>query len=303
MGALRYTHGGAAAQGVSRHYNALLTLRKTPSCAKKFSVEECDGYASAAPPSYSKYLCSLEEEFHCSGFFYSQAAPQVAPTAVAAPKANQTAKPAPKANQTANAAPTVNQTAKPAPKDAAAADPASKVNQTANAAPKVNQTAKPAPKDAPAAKAAPKHAPAAKGAPKAAPTGKPVSKVKQTATPAPKASLVDMSPWSSGDTQALCQTNVRLLATKGTSLEQTSKGAAQHTTETETVEKLYRASYLPPPLFSTYPQKSSCDGAAARNLTGTALGISTIWWWMAVALFGMSAVVSFAEWVYGQGIK
>jgi hypothetical protein len=46
----------------------LHNIRATPACAKKFSVEECDGYESAPP--YTSFLKAMESDFRCSGFCY-----------------------------------------------------------------------------------------------------------------------------------------------------------------------------------------------------------------------------------------
>merc|ERR1719159_456519 len=46
----------------------LHNIRASPECAKKFSVEECDGYESAPP--YTSFLKTLESDFRCSGFCY-----------------------------------------------------------------------------------------------------------------------------------------------------------------------------------------------------------------------------------------
>jgi len=46
----------------------LHNIRRTPSCASKFSVEECPGYEDAAP--YTSFLKTMETQFRCSGFCY-----------------------------------------------------------------------------------------------------------------------------------------------------------------------------------------------------------------------------------------
>jgi len=46
----------------------LYNIRLQPECLKKFSVEECDGYADAPP--YTTMLKSMETDFRCSGFCY-----------------------------------------------------------------------------------------------------------------------------------------------------------------------------------------------------------------------------------------
>merc|ERR1719198_2746783 len=46
----------------------LQNIRADPSCASKFSVEECNGYEDAAP--YTNFLKGMENSFRCSGFCY-----------------------------------------------------------------------------------------------------------------------------------------------------------------------------------------------------------------------------------------
>lgn len=46
----------------------LQNLRATPECAKKFSIEQCDGYEEAAP--YTIFLKGMENNFRCAGFCY-----------------------------------------------------------------------------------------------------------------------------------------------------------------------------------------------------------------------------------------
>lgn len=46
----------------------LQTIRHKPTCAKKYSVVECDGYAEATP--YTNYLKVMEKNLRCSGFCY-----------------------------------------------------------------------------------------------------------------------------------------------------------------------------------------------------------------------------------------
>jgi hypothetical protein len=62
--------GMASTHLTSRYYYQLLTLRQTPECAKKASVEECAGVSAAAPAEYTSYLKSLEFGLHCTGFCY-----------------------------------------------------------------------------------------------------------------------------------------------------------------------------------------------------------------------------------------
>merc|ERR1719155_351346 len=69
----------------------LHNIRARPDCAKKFSVEECDGYESAPP--YTSFLKAMESDFRCSGFCFKAnplagapaAAPAAAPPAKVAP--------------------------------------------------------------------------------------------------------------------------------------------------------------------------------------------------------------------------
>merc|ERR1719433_1253329 len=46
----------------------LHNIRRTPSCASRYSVEECPGYEDAAP--YTNFLKTMETQFRCSGFCY-----------------------------------------------------------------------------------------------------------------------------------------------------------------------------------------------------------------------------------------
>lgn len=46
----------------------LHNIRRMPSCANKFSVEECPGYEDAPP--YTSMLKAMESNFHCAGFCY-----------------------------------------------------------------------------------------------------------------------------------------------------------------------------------------------------------------------------------------
>jgi len=46
----------------------LQNIRQMPSCANKFSVEECPGYENAPP--YTTMLKNMENSFHCAGFCY-----------------------------------------------------------------------------------------------------------------------------------------------------------------------------------------------------------------------------------------
>eukprot|EP00927_Polykrikos_kofoidii_P001095 TRINITY_DN1039_c0_g1_i2.p1 TRINITY_DN1039_c0_g1~~TRINITY_DN1039_c0_g1_i2.p1 ORF type:complete len:412 (+),score=65.96 TRINITY_DN1039_c0_g1_i2:150-1238(+) len=44
----------------------LHNIRVTPECAKRISIEDCDGYDEAPP--YTTFLKAMEEKFQCSGF-------------------------------------------------------------------------------------------------------------------------------------------------------------------------------------------------------------------------------------------
>lgn len=56
-------------------------------------------------------------------------------------------------------------------------------------------------------------------------------------------------------------------------------------------------SHRPQALFSTMHYKQSCDGAAARALSFSAIGTSNVWCWMAMALIGTSASLGFGQWL------
>jgi len=164
--------GSPETRDVTLYYNSLLSLRQTPACAKQFSIEQCAGYAAAAPARYADYMKSLETNFRCSGFCYT------APGAVA--------------------------------------------------------------------------------------------QIALSATPA------------------------RALSSKPSFLskDQSSFGSKE-------VNRMHRASTLPPALFSQGVYKTSCDGAAARNLNFNALSICKVWWSTAFMLIGLSFVAGFAEWAGG----
>lgn len=61
----------------------LQNIRAQPECAKKWSIEECDGYEEAAP--YTYFLKGMENNFRCAGFCYSPPAPVAAAVASSAP--------------------------------------------------------------------------------------------------------------------------------------------------------------------------------------------------------------------------
>lgn len=55
----------------------LQNIRAQPECAKKWTIEECDGYEAAAP--YTYFLKGMENNFRCAGFCYTPPpAPKVA---------------------------------------------------------------------------------------------------------------------------------------------------------------------------------------------------------------------------------
>jgi hypothetical protein len=49
-----------------QYSQVLQTIRATPACASKGSVEECDGFEEAAP--YTDFLRGMENNFHCAAF-------------------------------------------------------------------------------------------------------------------------------------------------------------------------------------------------------------------------------------------
>lgn len=51
---------------VYEYYQVLQNIRETPECARKYSVEECQGYEDAPP--YTTFLKALESSLHCRGF-------------------------------------------------------------------------------------------------------------------------------------------------------------------------------------------------------------------------------------------
>lgn len=65
-------------------------------------------------------------------------------------------------------------------------------------------------------------------------------------------------------------------------------------------QRMHREQTLPPALFSQNAYKTSCDGAAARNLTFLALGFSRAWWMVGVVLIGLSALLSFGDMAIGS---
>jgi hypothetical protein len=67
----------------------------------------------------------------------------------------------------------------------------------------------------------------------------------------------------------------------------------------QTLQPLAHAN-LPPALFSRSSHKSSCDGAAARNLTYMVLGTSKEWWLMGLVLIGASVTIGFGDWLSMQ---
>lgn len=65
---------------LTAYYNVLLNMRLQPACAAKTSVEECAGYQETQP--FTGYLKQMELGYLCSGFCY--AGPAAKPTTVAA---------------------------------------------------------------------------------------------------------------------------------------------------------------------------------------------------------------------------
>lgn len=55
-------------QRLYEYSQVLHNIRSMPGCAKKFSVEECEGYEDAEP--YTGFLKMMESKFRCSGFCY-----------------------------------------------------------------------------------------------------------------------------------------------------------------------------------------------------------------------------------------
>jgi len=67
--------------------------------------------------------------------------------------------------------------------------------------------------------------------------------------------------------------------------------------QSDTLARAHRASSLPPALFSQATFKTSCDGAAGRNLSYLALGTAKVWWWMAMVLIGLAVITGIGEWM------
>lgn len=169
--------GSTATRDVRRYYLGLLSLRTSPTCSQKWSVEECEGFADAAPVAYSTYFRNLEMKFHCSGFCEMQG----------------------------------------------------------------------------------------------------------------NSSMPSLSQLPSG------QATSSFLSKESSEFHQLDSN--------KLTQKIHRASALPPALFSRGAYKTSCDGAAARNLSFLAIGISKVWWWMSIVLIGLSALVGLGEWVCLQRRK
>lgn len=166
--------GSSVTQDTRRYYLGYLNLRKTPACAIKWSISECDGFATVAPPSYGEYFKHLEENYHCSGF----------------------------------------------------------CNTPAN---------------------------------------------------------VSMIELPSGE------------HTPGSFLAKSSE--FHQLDRVHQSQSAHRTDSLPPALFSHSKYKTSCDGAAARSLNFLAVGIAQEWWWIAIVLIGMSALVGIAEYLCSQIYK
>jgi hypothetical protein len=344
-------NGGALSRQVSNAYFNLLTLRQSPACVNKFSVSECEGFGAAAPRKYARYLKELEENYHCSGFCYSDAA-------FSAANHNATSKAA-SGKSAVNKSIGMNKGH--APQAKAVNVSVGKVRQHEAASEAANASLNKTdpgshPKAAlvPANNSLPEPAlPAgnrsvSKAAPLAADNGSMPAPAKDLIEEAvtQEVSLSSSSQSSQGlgtDAQVFCQTSVLLAKisqisinateqeTNATSLanatkQETNATSTANATKQETnatsianatkgsgngssIAKVHPAPtaahavvVLPPLLFSRYKHKSSCDGAAARSLNSLALGTAKIWWWNAVCLFGLSALVVAAQWclVWGQ---
>jgi len=99
-----------------------------------------------------------------------------------------------------------------------------------------------------------------------------------------------------------CYTTASLLETNSSLPEVADKPVSAFLEKEQTTvlaqeasKRLHRELTLPPSLFSQNPYKTSCDGAASRNLTFLALRISQVWWAIGVVLIGLSALVGFGE--------
>lgn len=175
INSLRYScEGSSPTRELRTSYLRLLNVRESAACKAKFSVEDCAGYAAAAPPKYSNYLKDLEEHYHCSGFCY--------------------------------------------------------------------------------------------------------------ATTAANASFLEVGGQRAASSSSEGSLPSAFLSKEDSEIK---KEAAQST----------RTASLPPALFSPGALKSTCDGAAARNLSYHTTSISGVWWYMALVLIGSSATLSFGEWM------
>lgn len=71
----------AATHNLWIHSQALASLRQTPGCAGRYSVEECDGYQAQEP--YTSYLKSMEKDLRCVGFCEAKSAADKTPSVAA----------------------------------------------------------------------------------------------------------------------------------------------------------------------------------------------------------------------------
>jgi len=176
--------GSTVSHDIRQNFLGLLALRQSPACSSKFSIEECAGYSTAAPPAFANYFQSLETHYSCSGFCYTP----------------------------------------------------SQTNSSL------------------------------------------------LETPSKDFHIISKSSMSS-----VGQTSASFLSAR----EQTDVRGTE-------AARMHRELTLPPALFSQNAYKTSCDGAAARNLTFLALGFSRVWWMVGVVLIGLSALISFGDMCIGS---
>jgi hypothetical protein len=60
---------------------------------------------------------------------------------------------------------------------------------------------------------------------------------------------------------------------------------------------IHRSAKLPPALFSTISYKTSCDGAAARNMGFLTTRISDFWWYLALVIILLAVLLASLEWL------
>lgn len=184
--ALRNNCGGSMiTRDAGNYYQRLLVLRKTSACAKIYSIEDCDGFADAAPPRFAQYFQSLETDYRCSGFCHQHPSDQSS-------------------------------------------------SKKANAS-----------------------------------------------------SLVQVSSE---------HRHSSIFLGKGGDFVQAAAS------QSHSLARAHRASSLPPALFSQATFKTSCDGAAGRNLHYMALGTAKVWWWMAMVLIGLAVITGIGEWMSSRKV-